>query len=86
MTRHRYTVLLDADPHGAGFSVTVPALRGCITEGASFEEAVDNARGAISGFIETLEQLGEFIPREVPGLIAVAVEVEARTIAEPLSA
>ncbi len=45
----------------------------------TFEEALANAHEAIAGFIETLVKLGEPIPHEEPGLIAIAVEVEAPT-------
>lgn len=63
------------------YTVTVPALPGCITEGATFEEAIANAREAIAGFVETLAKLGEPIPREETGLVVVAVEVEAPAVA-----
>lgn len=76
----RYTVILDPNPGGA-YTVTVPALPGCITEGATFEEAIANAREAIEGFVETLVKLGEPIPQEEAGLAVVAVEVEAPTVA-----
>jgi predicted RNase H-like HicB family nuclease len=42
-------------------------------------EAIVNVHEAIAGFLETLAKLGEPIPREEPGLIAVAVEIDAPT-------
>lgn len=33
----RYTVLLDPDPDGEGYTVNVPALPGCITEGRTID-------------------------------------------------
>ena len=44
----RSTILPGPDRDGHGDTVTVPALRGCITEGATFEEAVANAGEAIA--------------------------------------
>lgn len=71
----RYTVVLDPNPGSGAYTVTVPVLPGCVTEGATFEEALANAREAIEGFVETLVLLGEPVPREEPGLAVVSVEV-----------
>ncbi len=45
-----------------GYSVTVPALEGCYTQGDTFEEAIENAKEAIEGFIETLKANNQPIP------------------------
>lgn len=42
----------------------VPALPGCITEGATRGEALANAREAIEGFIQGLEKAGDPVPVE----------------------
>ena len=47
----RYTVVLEPDEEGQGYTVRVPALPGCVTEGRTREEALANAREAITGFI-----------------------------------
>ena len=60
----RYTVVLEPDEEGRGFTVRVPALPGCVTQGRTREEALDNAREAILGFIEGLEKAGEPVPEE----------------------
>ena len=60
----QYTVVLEPDEDGRGFTVRVPALPGCITEGRNREEALVNAREAIAGFIEALEKAGEPVPEE----------------------
>ncbi len=63
----KYTVILQAesDPEFAGyFNVIVPALPGCLTYGASREEALVNAREAIEAYLEDLEKHGEEIPVE----------------------
>jgi len=50
-----YRVLLKEEPEG-GFTVTVPSLQGCITYGASLEEAKSNAKEAIELYIESLKE------------------------------
>ncbi len=47
-----------------GYSVEVPALPGCLTEGDSFEEAEHNVREAIGLYVESLQERGLPIPDE----------------------
>ena len=60
----RYSIVLEPDMDGEGFTVRVPALPGCITEGATREEAISNAKEAIEGFIEGLVKAGDPVPQE----------------------
>ena len=46
------------------FIVTVPALRGCHTFGATYEEAVMRAKECIEGFLVALRKVGDPIPIE----------------------
>jgi antitoxin HicB len=48
------TVILDPDPEDGGYTVLVPALPGCVTDGATLEEVLANAREAISLTLEDL--------------------------------
>lgn len=75
MNEHTYTVLLEPDPEEGGYTVTVPSLPGCVTQGDTFEEAVAMAKDAIRLFIETLVERGEPIPeeREHPQIITIRV-------------
>ena len=57
ITINHYTVILEPADEG-GYTVTVPALPGCITEGETFEEAIAMARDAIQGYIESLAKHG----------------------------
>jgi antitoxin HicB len=45
-----------------GYTVEVPALEGCVTEGDTFEEAERNAREAISLYVESLRARGLPVP------------------------
>jgi antitoxin HicB len=56
-----FRVLLTPEDDG-GFSVTVPSLPGCYTQGESVEDAISMAKEAISLYIESLEAEGEPIP------------------------
>ena len=48
-----YTVELEPQKEG-GFTVTVPALPGCISEGDSIEEVLTNIKDAIEGWIKVM--------------------------------
>jgi antitoxin HicB len=63
-TRMRYTVLMNRNEEG-GYTVTVPALPGCISEGADWDSALKNIEEAITGYIETLSILKKPVPVEV---------------------
>jgi len=62
--RLRYTVLMEQNEDG-GYTVTVPSLPGCISEGATWEEALANIEEAIAGYLEVARKLGRPIPVEV---------------------
>ena len=81
----RYTILLDPDQDGAGYTVIVPALPGCITEGVTIDEAMANAREAIACHVEGLLASGDDVPREAPTLIPLVVEVEIDALAPALT-
>ena len=67
----RYTVLLYPEATEGGYSVIVPSLPGCVTQGESVDEALAHAREAIAGYILALEDSGDKIPDEaIPPSIA----------------
>ncbi|MBI3968055.1 MAG: type II toxin-antitoxin system HicB family antitoxin [Chloroflexi bacterium] len=73
----RYSVLLTSDD--GMYMVTVPVLPGITTLGATVEEALANAREAISLHVQCLAEDGEEIPLEdePPQLVTVTVELPA---------
>jgi predicted RNase H-like HicB family nuclease len=61
MSQRTYRVLLTQEPEG-GFTVSVPALPGCITYGDSIDHALSMAKEAIELYVETLEAEGDPVP------------------------
>lgn len=72
----RYTVVLQWDPETEVYGVSVPALPGCFTIGATVPEAMDRAKEAIQGHVATLIDLGEEVPVENEPVIVTSVETE----------
>jgi len=50
----------------------VPSLPGCISQGKSREEALDNVREAISLHVEVLRERGEPVPEDRIEIVEVA--------------
>ena len=59
-----YTVLFEPQPEG-GYTVLVPALPGCVTEGETLEEARRMAEDAIHCYIESLLKHNDPVPKDV---------------------
>ncbi len=59
----RYTVILVPEEEG-GYSVEVPALPGCYTQGETRKEAIAMAKEAIELYLESCKAHGERIPEE----------------------
>lgn len=58
-----YTVVLERNEDG-GYTVTVPALKGCITQGQTIAEAVERAQEAIACYLEAMVELGQRAPAD----------------------
>ena len=67
-----YTAIFEKAVEG-GYVAYVPVLPGCVTQGESFEEAKDNIKDAISGYVGVLKEDGDEVPAEHKGHIVVAV-------------
>ena len=64
----KFTVILE--PEEVGYSVYCPALPGCVSQGDSREEALDNIREAIEGILFVREKHGRSIATETAELVA----------------
>jgi predicted RNase H-like HicB family nuclease len=60
----RYRVLIEPDEDGM-YIAEVPALPGCVSQGKTRNEAVDNIKEAIAGYLESLQANDEPIPPSI---------------------
>ena len=67
----KYRILIEQDEDGI-FVAECPALPGCISDGKTREEAINNIQEAMQGYIESLRKHNEPIP---PSIIEEIVEV-----------
>lgn len=67
----KYRILLTTDEDGM-YVAEVPSLPGCISQGKTREEAVENIKEAIAVYLESLKAHGEAIP---PSIFEELVEV-----------
>jgi len=56
-----FTVILEECEEG-GYTVTCPALPGCVSEGDTYEEALQNIKEAIEGYLEAMEKQVRMTP------------------------
>ena len=70
----KYTVILVPEEE-SGYSVEVPALPGCYTQGETREEAIAMAKEAIELYLESCKAHNEPIPQE-SGVESLIVEVK----------
>ena len=47
MKVYEYAIILEPDEEGGAYTVTMPALPGCITQGETVEESIEMAKDAI---------------------------------------
>ncbi|MCA0457827.1 MAG: type II toxin-antitoxin system HicB family antitoxin [Chloroflexi bacterium] len=64
-------VILIPEPEVGGYSVEVPSLPGCVSEGDTIDEALANIKEAIDLYIEVLMEDGKPIPEDYPEPIQV---------------
>ncbi len=62
MSEHRYEIIIYWSADDAAFVAEVPELPGCMADGTSYIEALQNAQTAISEWIETARSLNRAIP------------------------
>ena len=60
----KYRVMIEQDEDGVYVAQT-PTLPGCIAQGATRVEALNNAREAIAAYLESLDKHGEPIPPSI---------------------
>ena len=70
----KYTVILVPEEEG-GYSVEVPAIPGCYTQGETKEEAIDMAKEAIELYLESCKAHSEPVHEE-SGVESLSVEIK----------
>lgn len=69
---YKYTAFFEKAEEG-GYTVYVPSLPGCVSEGNTFEEAQKMIRDAIKGYLYVLKKDGDPIPVEKAEVFAAPV-------------
>jgi predicted RNase H-like HicB family nuclease len=64
MASREYEVVLTQEEDG-GYSVVVPALPGCTSQGETREEALAMIREAIEAYLESLQAHDDPLPRPI---------------------
>ena len=59
-----YTVVIHKAEEG-GYWAEVPAVSGCLTQGETKDEVMENIREALSGCLETLAEMGKPVTEDV---------------------
>jgi len=60
----KYRILIEQDEDGV-FVAECPSLPGCISQGKTRKEAIDNIQDAIKGYLESLRKHNEPIPPSI---------------------
>jgi len=60
----KYRILIEQDEDKM-FVAEVPSLPGCVSQGKTRTEAIENAKDAIQGYIESLKKHNEPIPPSI---------------------
>ncbi|HEX5418070.1 MAG TPA: type II toxin-antitoxin system HicB family antitoxin [Chloroflexota bacterium] len=72
-----YSIILEPNPEEGIYTVTVPALPVCMTQGKTVEECIARAKEAIAAWIADAEAHGEPIPTETMRPQVITVDVAA---------
>jgi predicted RNase H-like HicB family nuclease len=59
---YKYEVIVYWSEEDRAYIAEVPELPGCMADGATYQEALENVQVIISEWIETAESLGREIP------------------------
>ena len=69
-----FTVVLSPEPNAGGYSVSVPAVPGAISEGATRDAALSNIREAIEGVLDLMHEQRVEPQPETPQVVAAEIE------------
>ena len=72
---YNYTAVFELDQKVGGYTVAIPNLPGCISEGDTFEEALKNIKDATSLYLEVMKEHKTKIFQENLGVIITPIQV-----------
>ena len=72
---YQYTAIFEPDKELDGYTVTIPSLPGCISEGDNFEKALKNIKEAAGLYLEVMRKKKEGIIEE-RGIIVAPIRVK----------
>lgn len=58
----RYKIVLTWSPQDNAYIAAVPELPGCMADGETYSQALENAQAIMAEWIETAQELGRKIP------------------------
>lgn len=69
----KYSAVFEPDKEQGGYTVTIPSLPGCISEGDTFEQALKNIQEAAELYLEDMKE--SEIPEEKTPIVVSSVNV-----------
>lgn len=70
MELYRFQIVVEQDEDGL-YVADVPALRGCHTQGKTFEEAIENIKEVIAMCVEEMREDNEPIETRYPEVVGI---------------
>lgn len=61
----RNGIVFELEPEEGGFTITVPSLPGCVSFGQTIDEALEEIKDAMAGWVEVAKEEGLDVPEEV---------------------
>jgi predicted RNase H-like HicB family nuclease len=61
--QNKYEIILYWSHEDEAFLAEVPELPGCMADGATYEQALQNVEGIMQEWLETAQELGRPIPQ-----------------------
>jgi len=63
MSQHKYEIIVYWSDEDKAYIAEVPELPGCMADGKTYEDVINNVQIILSEWIETAKELGKPIPK-----------------------
>ena len=74
---YNYTAVFEIDQKMGGYTVSIPNLPGCISEGDTFEKALKNIKEAAGLYLEVMKEKNTKMFQEDFGVIVAPIQIMA---------